>query len=527
MKTLFCIFYTFITLACIAENPIVINLNEKHQTMHSFGASDCWRTQFIGKNWPLEKREAMADYLFSTKFDQTGNPKGIGLSLWRFNIGSGSHEAGEHSGVSYEWRRTECFLDSAGNWDWNKQAGQRWFLEAARKRGVPYSLGFSISAPTFMSKNGMARASDNTQYANLKSDKYDDYANFMAEVSKKLGFDYLSPINEPQWNWTSSKQEGMQATNQECSRLIHILDSILLEKQVKTKIVFGEAGDIRYLYQSQPKGEERDNQIQELFDPKGKNTIAGLSTLAPVVTGHSYWSTWPLDKLVLFRKRLNDKIRATLPGSVYWQTEYCPMEKNEDNPDGGGRRDLGMKTALYIARVIHSDLTIANAASWQYWTAFSEWDYKDGLIYIDDGDMITGARSTKDPMVESCKTDGVFRTSKLMWMLGNYSLFIRPGMVRVSVSITGSQELQSLTSLMVSAYLDPLSRKLVLVFINYSAENKPVTLSFKDKENKKYNHFRQYITSESNNLSFKGVVGSQFFIPALSVVTLSSVKSNK
>lgn len=49
----------------------------------------------------------------------------------------------------------------------------------------------------------------------------------------------------------------------------------------------------------------------------------------------------------------------------------------------GGKVDLGMDAALYMARVIHTDLTVANAAAWQWWLAVSPYDYKDGLIYVD------------------------------------------------------------------------------------------------------------------------------------------------
>ena len=73
---------------------VIFDFAHPQQTIHSFGASDCWRTQYIGKNWPLEKRERIADLLFNATPDEQGNPTGIGLSLWRFNIGSGSHEAG-------------------------------------------------------------------------------------------------------------------------------------------------------------------------------------------------------------------------------------------------------------------------------------------------------------------------------------------------------------------------------------------------------------------------------------------------
>jgi O-glycosyl hydrolase len=69
-----------------------LNLNDKKQQIQSFGASDAWSIQFVGKNWPLEKREQIAELLFSTDTDENQNPKGIGLSGWRFNIGGGSAE---------------------------------------------------------------------------------------------------------------------------------------------------------------------------------------------------------------------------------------------------------------------------------------------------------------------------------------------------------------------------------------------------------------------------------------------------
>lgn len=116
-----------------------------------------------------------------------------------------------------------------------------------------------------------------------------------------------------------------------------------------------------------------------------------------------------MDTLVQTRKELAEELGKQLPANyTYWQTEYCPMEQNPDNPRGGGGRDLGMNTALYVARVIHHDLTVANAASWQWWTAFSEWNYKDGLIFIDDGTIADGASRGDEKMIETCKMMAYF-----------------------------------------------------------------------------------------------------------------------
>src|SRR5687767_14230831 len=71
------------------KNVIVIDLNDKKQTIRNFTASDAWACQFVG-SWPDSKRNQVADWLFSIEDDAQGKPKGIGLSLWRFNIGAGS-----------------------------------------------------------------------------------------------------------------------------------------------------------------------------------------------------------------------------------------------------------------------------------------------------------------------------------------------------------------------------------------------------------------------------------------------------
>jgi len=53
------------------------------------------------------------------------------------------------------------------------------------------------------------------------------------------------------------------------------------------------------------------------------------------------------------------------------------------NDESGGGRDLTMTTALWMARAMHFDLTICNATAWDWWTAVSREDYKDGLLYTD------------------------------------------------------------------------------------------------------------------------------------------------
>lgn len=149
--------------------------------MAYFSASDAWSMQFIGL-WPEEKQNQVADWLFSTENDANGQPKGIGLSLWRFNVGAGSAEQGEASQIASPWMRAECFLNADGTYDWNKQQGQRNFLKLAKERGVNKFLAFLNSPPVHYTQNGLATNTGRGGTANLKPDCYEKYVRFLADV---------------------------------------------------------------------------------------------------------------------------------------------------------------------------------------------------------------------------------------------------------------------------------------------------------------------------------------------------------
>lgn len=511
-----------------ANPPEIIRINREdtQQIIEGFGASDAWRTQFVGEYWPTEKKEAIADLLFSKEFDNKGNPVGIGLSVWRFYIGAGSKEQGEQSGIANEWRRAPSFLDSDGNWDWGKYKGQNWFLQAAKSRGVEQFLAFTISPPVHMTKNNKAY-SPGGKSLNIKDRKLDDYVDFLVTIiehfkQKGLVFDYLSPVNEPQWDWNEGSQEGTPALNAEIYDFIKLLSDQLDERSLSTRIVFGEAGDIRFLSGKQEKEKEkRDDQINVFFNPSSNLYIGNLPNTAHTISGHSYWSTWPIQKLISERKKLRNRIQTIDPELNYWQSEFCILQKNGDITSGGNR-DLGIDTALYVARVIHFDLTIPNATSWQWWTALSQFNYKDGLIYLDAG--ADGVNSIDDPAMESLKYDGNYRDSKLLWALGNYSRFVRPGMKRVSVDNLSNPGLEyQAEHLMVSAYTDEQQGKLVLVFVNYDEKDRKVKLeNLGINLTIGQNRFISYTTSETQTLDRGKMSADDIGIPARSVVTLTA-----
>lgn len=524
MRVVFFIVFSFLSSLVYSQEQVRISIHPDriYQQIYGFGASDAWRCQFVGKNWPIGKREAIADLLFSKDIDHNGDPKGIGLSLWRFYIGAGSTEQGDDSGIGNIWRRAECFQNPDGTYDWTKQAGQRWFLNAARRRGVEKLLAFTIAAPVHMSVNGKAFNSTNQYSMNIQPDKMDDYAKFLVDVvehfdrEENVRFDYLSPVNEPQWLWEKATQEGTPATNDDIFTLTKHLSRELSQRKLQTQVLLGEAGAIQYLY-SDVDDHGNDRQVPTFFGEDEPFNITELPNVHPAITGHSYFTTWPVDKMVEHRLALRDTMLAVNPKVEYWQTEFCILQSNDD-VGGGGKRDLGMNTALYFARVIHHDLVLANASSWQFWTALSNADFKDGLVYLDDGG--NGVSGYNHPASKTLQKDGFFRESKTLWAFGNYSRFVRPGMKRIDVDYAeqNASLVDIAKDLMVSAFVDEAKKELVIVAVNYSTGDRKLVLD--NSAIIKGNKLKTYTTSASKDLASGVSPADEIVIPARAVVTL-------
>jgi O-glycosyl hydrolase len=221
--------------------------------------------------------------------------------------------------------------------------------------------------------------------------------------------------------------------------------------------------------------------------------------VSKIIYAHSYFTTSPYATAVALRKEVKAKITEKNIG--YWMSEYCILGDNAGEINGNGR-DLGINPALYVARVIHNDLVNANASSWQWWTAVSAYNYKDGLIYIDKN-----------------KSDGEYYPSKILWALGNFSRFIRPGDIRIAASIPSIAD--TADSFLISAFRDKTAKKIVIVAVNSGIQPRDIKI---DLKNSQVNQLRTYITSESGDLkpgkSF--YIKDTFSVPARSVVTFIS-----
>lgn len=490
---------SYMSNAQTALQPLVITVDAKNtaQTMHNFGASGCWFSEGIGKYWPVEKREKMAELLFSKAKAADGSPKGIGLSAWRFNIGGGTAEQGDSSGIKDFRKRVECFLSPDGTYDWNKQAGYQWFLRKAKTYGVENLIAFSNTPPVQFNQNGRGFKTVKDYKANLKPDKYDAYADFLTEVIRHfdkegLHFNYISPVNEPQWDWSNkpgeASQEGSPWSNADIHKVITAVDASLEKKKLTSQILTTEAAMLTYLYTGKSSASK---QIQNFYTDTAKLSFNKLKHVPPFIAGHSYFTDSGDSSIVAVRKHLADT--TSKYGIEYWQSEYSML--GDGFREGTKAKRSQMDCALFLAKIINQDITVGNAAAWQLWNSWepgsAEFDTRYYLLAL------------KPANAEY--TDGDFTITKNLWAMGNYSLFVRPGMKRVNTGRNdGLNPVKVAQDVMVAAFTGGKD-KLVMVLINYTDKVRDLVPELKNFKTVK--QYQTYVTSANaaDNLKPSGI----------------------
>jgi len=398
----------------VLESPdssatIMINPAEKHQTIEGFGTSGCWWAQDVG-TWAEPVKNQISDWLFDLN-------KGIGLTIYRFNAG-----AGEINEAPDPWRRVETFETAPGSYDWSRDAGSVDMMRRAVERGVDSVVIFANSPPGRMLKSGKTTGDDKGN-SNLQPGMEDDFARYLLDIGEHFQSDgipvkYISPVNEPQWNWKlENGQEGCHYEPQGVLDVGYAFVNELSARKSDIKLTLADSGkmwDAKYTV--------------DLYRKTAKDPV--FEGFLPHFSVHAYWSNEEDKKMLAAAIRKSD---YKLP---LWQSEWCQME---------GGHDIGMDPALVLARCVHEDLTILDCTSWQTWIAVSCYDYKDGLIHVD-------------------KTAETAIDMKRLWALGNWSRFVRPGYTRLSVD-------SPYKPLLLSAWVSPSNDEIVLVGVNEGTES--------------------------------------------------------
>ena len=501
------------TPSASVEKTVTINAGQTFQTIKGFAASDCWTPAFVGKYWTNNRKE-IAELLFSSEIAD-GQPKGIGLSMWRVNMGGGSMEQGDESGISNVSRRAESYLNDDLTLDWTRCEGQRYFMEQAKELGCDQFVLFSNTPPVQYTKNGKGFSSEGNQ-SNLKEDCYDDFAAYMADVaahytSEGYNITHISPINEPQFSWNDGGQEGSPWTNDEAAHLLRELDNALTERGLSTDILPGEAAEWTYLYTTKD-DPNRSKVVEAFFEPSSSAYIGDLTHVKSLIGGHSYWTDGTWDGMRNARERMAQT--AGQYGLEVWQTEWSMLGDNYSSTEFGSYDTATtMDIALYMSRVIHNDLTVAGVTSWSYWTSMdiSQWGQKDRFLLIS---LIPNGWTGDGGDTGLLRNGGSYQAMPTLWVLGNYSRFIRPGYRRIAMELSESMNFFG------SAWISPEADEIVAVYTNYS--DKGVRLNeTREGWNGDVASITTYSTTQDKNLEEKNyATDEKVILDAESVTTV-------
>ncbi|RIX53868.1 hypothetical protein D3P08_06310 [Paenibacillus nanensis] len=428
---------------------ITLDYNRRYQSIDGFGASGAWWAQEVG-GW--DNLDQIMDLLYDEQ-------KGIGLNIYRYNIG-----AGKPAVATDPWRTTETVEVSPGVYDLSRDKNAVHAMKEAAKRGADIVL-FANSPPARLTLSGYSSGEPNGK-SNLPPENEDEFAKYLVDITElfvKEGVPvkYLSPINEPQWEWKNG-QEGCHYEPEQVISLSRKVAQELEARKLPVKLLIAESGawnDPEYT----------------LTMYKRIMSDEVLSKHIDAYAVHSYWSS-AKDKEIA--AEYFSQFENMLP---LHQTEWCEMLNGNA---------ASMEAALVLARTIHEDMTILSVSTWEQWLAVAKGDYRDALVYV-------------NPQTKQ------FGTAKRMWSFGNYSKFVKPGYHRIEADIEDSDVLTT-------AYVSPEGDRAVIVAINPSKQEKPV--AFEELEGKKT---QVYETSEAHNLDLvKEVNGLEgYTLPPESVTT--------
>ena len=170
-----------------------------------------------------------------------------------------------------------------------------------------------------------------------------------------------------------------------------------------------------------------------------------------------------------------------------------------------------MDCALFLAKVIHTDLAIANATAWHLWNA-----YEPGSADFDTRYYLIALKP------DSGFVNGMYTVTKNLWALGHYSLFIRPGMQRINIKRSDNlNDIAAAQKTMVTAYNDNKG-KVVVVAINYAQAEQRLNIAFKNMGRIKT--IRSYVTTaaEQDNMKASAIINVKdgVMLPARSITTV-------
>lgn len=326
------------------------------QEITGWGTSAAWWAQIAGKS---EKAEEYAKLLYSEE--------GLGLNVYRYNVGAGERENPDSRLWRESWRSTESFLvynEATGEYeyDWTQDAAAQDMLDLCLSYGCIDTVVLFANSPHYsMCVSGQASGGLTPAASNLKKDCYDDFAEYMLDIAeyfidKGVPVKYISPINEPQWDWGGDwvGQEGCHYEIDEVIEVGKAFAAEIKERGLDVKLSLAESGQV---------GDHAMDCIDKIYE--NQDIVDVLGTYAY----HSYWT----DNDFLLKKAYGEYIHRNYKDVELEMSEWCelPCQHTTDDIEG----------ALIMARTISEDVTMTGVNSWSSWVAVNEdMTYADSMI---------------------------------------------------------------------------------------------------------------------------------------------------
>lgn len=368
-----------------------------------WGTSFCWWANRIGYSDSLTEEAAKLFY---------DEEKGLGLNIIRYNIGGGDDPSHHHImrtdseipgyAVNPHYEEKEGIY--TWDYDWSQDKNQRNVLQkVVEKYGKDVIVeGFSNSPPYFMTKSGCSSGAVNPSEDNLKTDAYNAFAKYLADVAEHFSttwgirFQSMTGMNEPYtdyWYAMSEKQEGCHfeaGTSQ--SEIILALRKALDEKGMDDVQISGT--------------DETDIDVQmktyQKLTKEAKSTITRIDT-------HSYSG--------IGREAL--KNLALAEGKNLWMSEV----------DAGaveGKNAGQMGAGLWLAKQILQDMNELKPSAWILWQVIDNHISKSGYQGKKDNGMPDIEQGYWGTAIADHDNEKIRLTMKY-YALGQFTRYIRPG----------------------------------------------------------------------------------------------------
>lgn len=451
-----------------------VNFNTNYQTFEGWGTSLAWWANVVG-GYPDTGTGNRQDYI-NRVFDPS---TGLGLNIVRYNIGGGENPqylAPNTQYLQYRANMPGFLASSTAQYDWTKDANQRWVLQQSMLKGVTIAEAFSNSPPWWMTNSGSVTGAMNGGN-NLNPSFENAFADYLTTVVQHyhdawgITFRTLEPFNEPASNWWKfggvsggSTQEGCGFDAGTQNAVAAIVGASLASKNMSyTTLSTSDENSI--------------DQAVTTFAAMGNSSLASMSQ----INTHSY----------------NGSARSTLMGDVAAANKRLWMSEYGD----------GDATGITMAQQILTDLKGMQPKSWIYWQAV------EGLN--NDGTPSGwGLMNTKGL---AGATNYGYTFNEKYYVMENFSKFIRPGYQFIGMDDNNS----------VAAYDG--NGNLVIVTVNSSSNAQTVTYNLQNMPASMGAgpwNVQAYRTSATENLAAQPpfyVTGTNFYytVPAGSVTTFA------